>query len=126
MGDKYDRQLRLWGPEGQRRLAQAHVLLLGAGATGAETLKNLVLPGVQRVTVVDAQLVTRADATNSFFARGADVGRARAQVAAELLVEMNADVAGGWRLADPLALLQQGESRGLSLKYRNLTPETDG
>lgn len=109
MGDKYDRQLRLWGAEGQRRLGSAHVLLVGASATGAETLKNLVLPGVQRVTVLDDQRVTRADATNSFFVTGADAGRPRAQVVADLLLEMNGDVAGAFRHAEPLAVFQNGK-----------------
>lgn len=44
---KYDRQLRLWAASGQQALEDAHLLLLnsGAGTVGAETLKNLVLPG---------------------------------------------------------------------------------
>ena len=56
--NKYDRQLRLWGAAGQKALAEAHVLLLGAGPAGTETLKNLVLPGVGRFTVVDDATVT--------------------------------------------------------------------
>lgn len=48
---KYDRQLRIWGPLGQRRLEEAHVLLInsGHGGVGVEVLKNLVLPG--RLTI---------------------------------------------------------------------------
>ena len=44
---KYDRQLRLWAASGQSALESANILLVnsGAGAVGAETLKNLVLPG---------------------------------------------------------------------------------
>lgn len=44
---KYDRQLRLWGGQGQQALEDAHILLLnsGSGTAGVETLKNLVLPG---------------------------------------------------------------------------------
>ncbi|TYZ62252.1 hypothetical protein PybrP1_012764, partial [[Pythium] brassicae (nom. inval.)] len=102
---KYDRQLRLWGADGQQRLASAHVLLLCASATGAETLKNLVLPGVQRITVVDDRVVTRADATNNFFAPASRLGDSRARVVTELLLEMNADVAGAHRDASPAQLL---------------------
>ena len=40
--NKYDRQLRLWGKDGQLRLAQASVCVLGAGPAATETLKNLV------------------------------------------------------------------------------------
>lgn len=43
--DKYDRQLRLWGARGQRKLMHSHVLLVSADAVGVEALKNLVLPG---------------------------------------------------------------------------------
>jgi molybdopterin/thiamine biosynthesis adenylyltransferase len=38
---------RLWGEDGQTRLESAKILLLNASATGAEALKNLVLPGMQ-------------------------------------------------------------------------------
>ncbi len=50
---KFDRQLRVWGADGQAALEAARVLLLGAGAVGAEALKNLVLGGVAGFTVVD-------------------------------------------------------------------------
>jgi len=45
---KYDRQLRLWAASGQQALEEAHVLLVnsGPGVVGVETLKNLVLPGM--------------------------------------------------------------------------------
>jgi amyloid beta precursor protein binding protein 1 len=48
---KYDRQLRLWAANGQAALESAHILLLnsGPGAVGIETLKNLVLPGKDRI-----------------------------------------------------------------------------
>ena len=51
--DKYDRQLRLWGASGQRALGQTLVALIGTSACGTETLKNLVLPGVGSILVVD-------------------------------------------------------------------------
>jgi len=54
---KYDRQLRVWGADGQAALAGARVCLLGAGATGSEALKNLVLGGIAAYTVIDDALV---------------------------------------------------------------------
>ena len=45
---KYDRQLRLWGEHGQRKLSSATVCLVNASATGAEVMKNLVLPGTEK------------------------------------------------------------------------------
>lgn len=50
---KYDRQLRIWGAHGQKKLENARVCLLNAGPTGSETLKNLVLGGIAAFTIVD-------------------------------------------------------------------------
>ena len=44
--DKYDRQIRLWGVKGQRRLGESKVALVGCSGAGIEALKNLVLPGI--------------------------------------------------------------------------------
>ena len=51
--DKYDRQLRLWGAAGQRALGSTLVILVGSSACGTEACKNLVLPGVGSILVVD-------------------------------------------------------------------------
>ncbi|KAJ8604000.1 hypothetical protein CTAYLR_003338 [Chrysophaeum taylorii] len=104
--NKYDRQLRLWGAEGQAALSAAHVLLIGAGPTGTEALKNLVLPGVGEFTVVDGERVGESDVASSFFARECDIGRPRAVVACELLLELNPDVRGQSRVVSPEELFR--------------------
>lgn len=73
-------QLRLWGSDGQRALMDAHILLVGADAAGTETLKNLVLPGVGRFTVMDDQPVTAADCGSNFFVTHDNIGQSRAVV----------------------------------------------
>lgn len=92
--DKYDRQLRLWGPRGQRKLMKSHILLVNANAVGTETLKNLVLPGVGKFTILDDKIITPQDASINFFLPESEVGRYRADVARETLSEMNPDVEG--------------------------------
>lgn len=94
--DKYDRQLRLWGPHGQRLLANSHVCLLGATGAGTETLKNLILPAVGRFTIVDNQAVSERDCGNNFFVTVSSIGHNRAKVTCELLNELNPDVHGDW------------------------------
>ncbi|EFJ44580.1 hypothetical protein VOLCADRAFT_95199 [Volvox carteri f. nagariensis] len=49
----YDRQLRVWGVEVQRRLMEAKVLIIGLGGLAAEVAKNIVLAGVGTVALVD-------------------------------------------------------------------------
>jgi len=69
----YDRQIRLWGVEGQKRLQAAHVCVIGLGALGVEVSKNLILAGVQ-TTVIDDEPVSLEAVGTQFFLRDADVG----------------------------------------------------
>lgn len=91
---KYDRQLRLWGDHGQAALESAHVCLVNVTATGTETLKNLILPGIGSFTIVDGGKVKGEDVGNNFFLTKDSIGQARAQIATELLQELNSDVRG--------------------------------
>jgi amyloid beta precursor protein binding protein 1 len=61
---RYDRQLRIWGTAGQSRLEAARVLVLNAGPTSTETLKNLVLGGIASFTLVDGGKVSPGDLGN--------------------------------------------------------------
>ena len=92
--NKYDRQLRLWGANGQRALGSSHLLLVNADSAGTETLKNLVLPGVGKFTILDEQLLTHADLGSNFFCEASGLGKPRGDKVAELLCEMNGDVQG--------------------------------
>jgi len=94
---KYDRQLRLWGANGQAALEDAHVLFIPSGpmhAAGIETLKNLILPGIGHFTIVDGETVTETDLGVNFFLTEDDVGRSRASACVRWLSELNPDVEG--------------------------------
>ena len=90
---KYDRQLRMWGEEAQRRLEHAHVCVIGASTVGAETLKCIALPGIGAFTLIDTATVSLEDCGTNFFVHGEqDLGRSRAQAVAEAISELNPDV----------------------------------
>ncbi|KAG7287813.1 hypothetical protein NEMBOFW57_007329 [Staphylotrichum longicolle] len=95
---KYDRQLRLWAASGQAALESANILLVnsGAGTVGAETLKNLVLPGIGRFAIYDEAQVGDADLGVNFFLDDSCLGKPRSQSLTELIVELNPDVEGSW------------------------------
>ncbi len=93
---RYDRQLRLWGDHGQGCLEDAHICLINASATGTEILKNLVLPGIGAFTIVDSNKVRESDLGSNFFVTANAVGKFRAEVAVELLVELNTEVRGNF------------------------------
>ncbi|EYU23072.1 hypothetical protein ABFS82_09G068300 [Erythranthe guttata] len=54
----YDRQIRVWGADAQRRLSKSHILVSGLKGTAIEFCKNIVLAGVGSVTLNDDRIVT--------------------------------------------------------------------
>lgn len=84
---------RLWAATGQSALESARVLVIGASATTTSILKNLVLPGIGHITLLDHGVVSPADAGNNFFFDGpTSIGRNRAEEAVRFLAELNDSV----------------------------------
>jgi len=92
---KYDRQIRLWGIEGQNRLHNVHICVLGAGPIASETLKNLVLPGIGKFSMVDGEKVSHRDLGNNFFVELSGLGKPRVEEVSRLLHELNSFVDRG-------------------------------
>ena len=113
--DKYDRQLRLWGPQGQRALMKSNLLLINADAAGSETLKNLVLPGVGKFTILDNHVVNEDDLGSNFFVDQKSIDLNRAEIVTQLLVEMNPDVSGNSNVANIDSLLDNGKFSSIFL-----------
>ncbi|MDQ0576854.1 ThiF family adenylyltransferase [Agromyces albus] len=82
---RYARQRVLpgFGTQGQRRLADAHVVVLGAGGLGSAVLPALVAAGVGRLTVVDDDHVDTTNLHRQTLHTPADVGRAKVESAAD-------------------------------------------
>lgn len=73
----YDRQIRLWGLEAQNRMRSAHVVVVTLSGVATEIIKNVVLAGIGRLSIVDAGDVQADDLSASFFFTGEDVGHPR-------------------------------------------------
>ena len=58
--DKYDRQKRIVGWD-QSKISNATVMVVGAGATGNELIKNLVLTGVGKLVLVDYDIIQKSN-----------------------------------------------------------------
>ncbi|KHJ94344.1 ThiF family protein [Oesophagostomum dentatum] len=101
---RYDRQLRLWGEEGQSSIARTSVCVLGSSALGTEILKSLVLAGVHSVCIVDSVFVQTPDLGQNFFLKESDIGRPRADATIEYLKELNPSVQCDSLLLSPTSL----------------------
>ncbi|XP_076832419.1 SUMO-activating enzyme subunit 1 isoform X2 [Brachyhypopomus gauderio] len=76
---QYDRQIRLWGLDAQKRLRGSRVLLVGLRGLGAEVAKNLILAGVKGLTLLDHEQVTEESRRAQFLIPVDADGQNRAQ-----------------------------------------------
>ncbi|XP_056849073.1 SUMO-activating enzyme subunit 1A-like [Raphanus sativus] len=79
----YDRQIRVWGANAQRRLTKSHILVSGIKGTVAEFCKNIVLAGVGSVTLMDDRLVNE-EPLNANFLIPPDENAYRGRTVAEI------------------------------------------
>lgn len=73
----------------EERIDKAKVCLLGANAVGAETLKNMVLPGFGNICIVDGAKVKPSDLGVNFFCSADRLDQSRAQNVLTNLLELN-------------------------------------
>jgi len=88
---RYSRHLMLpeVGPEGQRRLKEASVLMIGTGGLGAPTGMYLAAAGVGRLGIVDFDVVDESNLQRQIIHGTKDVGRPKIESARDRLHDIN-------------------------------------
>ncbi|MFP6641494.1 MAG: molybdopterin-synthase adenylyltransferase MoeB [Myxococcota bacterium] len=92
--ERYRRHLSLpeMGLEGQARLLDSSVLLIGVGGLGCPVALYLAAAGVGRLGIVDDDVVEASNLQRQILYTTADVGRPKVEVAKERIEALNPDV----------------------------------
>ena len=85
--------LREIGGPGQARLKAARVLVVGAGGLGSPVLQYLAAAGVGTLGVIDHDTVSLSNLQRQVLFATGDIGRGKAEAAAEALGRLNPHVA---------------------------------
>jgi len=80
----FDRQERITGWD-QEAINNAKIMVVGAGATGNESLKNLALMGFSNILILDFDIIEVSNLSRTILFRKGDKGKLKAEVAAERL-----------------------------------------
>lgn len=88
---RYSRHLIIpdLGVDGQKRLKNARVLVIGAGGLGSPTLLYLAAAGVGTIGIVEFDVVDESNLQRQIIHGQSDVGRSKAQSARESILEIN-------------------------------------
>jgi len=91
---RYERQVILpeIGRSGQQRLARARVLVIGAGALGTAALYYLAAAGVGTLGIADDDTLELHNLHRQILYTNDDIGRRKAEAAAERLAAFNPDI----------------------------------
>ncbi|MFA9515782.1 ThiF family adenylyltransferase [Halopenitus sp. H-Gu1] len=92
--DRYSRHIIMdeIGPEGQKRLLEGRVLVLGAGGLGAPVIQYLAAAGVGQITIVDDDDVERSNLQRQIVHTDGDVGDPKVDSAKRYVEALNPDV----------------------------------
>ena len=92
--DRYKRNILLpeVGEEGQKKLAESRVLVVGAGGLGSPVSLYLAAAGVGTIGIADFDRVDVSNLQRQILYREQDIGKAKAELAAEQLQSRNHSV----------------------------------
>ena len=92
-GERYDRQVRAFGADGQRTLSSLRVGVVGCGGTGSAVVEQLVRLGVGYALVIDPDIVEESNLTRVYGSTKEDATGRRNKV--DLAVRLAAGLGRG-------------------------------
>lgn len=121
MSDRYAKQRLFLGHEADRRLRSKRVAVLGLGALGSVIAPWLARAGVGHLTLIDRDVVEASNLQRQLLYGEADLGRPKAEVAAQRLAEANSTL----DLRPVVADLTSGNARELLSGFDLICDGTD-
>ena len=88
-------------------ICHSRIICFNADGAACEILKNLVLAGAGYVVLVDDKNIDQEDLKENFFINQGDLGKNRAEIALQNLLELNPeDVKGNYYNSSPEEFIQ--------------------
>lgn len=89
--ERFDRQVRAFGPEGQRQISQLRVAIVGLGGTGSLVAQQLTHLGVRDFLLIDPDSLETTNLNRVVGTTPADVGSLKVEVATRMIHTIHPD-----------------------------------
>ncbi|WP_462317960.1 HesA/MoeB/ThiF family protein [Marinilabilia sp.] len=121
--ERYNRHIILpqIGEEGQQKLLEAKVLVVGAGGLGSPVLQYLVPAGVGNIGIADSDIVSLSNLQRQIIYREDQIGQPKAEKAKETLSGLNSDV----KIETFPVVVDEGNAEGIISKFDIVVGATD-
>ena len=90
--ERYARQLKIFGEEGQKKLKDTNVTIAGAGGLGSVSAAYLTVAGLGKIKIVDDDVVELSNLNRQILHWEKDIGKKKAESFEEKLSQMNSEV----------------------------------
>ncbi|MEH6789967.1 HesA/MoeB/ThiF family protein [Parasphingorhabdus sp.] len=92
--DRYARHivLRDIGGAGQKKILEAHILVVGAGGIGCPAIQYLAAAGIGALTIVDDDVVSLSNLQRQILFTADDIGRPKVDAAGDFAKRLNPDI----------------------------------
>src|SRR4030042_1385179 len=88
MDKRYERQVLIFGKQGQARLAKARIVIIGCGGLGSIAAQYLAMAGVGFLRLIDSDSVETSNLNRQFFSFS-DIGKPKAGCLRKKLLSLN-------------------------------------
>ncbi len=92
INNRYSRNISCIGAEGQKRLSDASVFIIGCGALGGQTAMLLAGAGVGRIGIADFDTIDISNLQRQLFFAEEEAGRPKAEVIADRMRRLNSEI----------------------------------
>ncbi len=121
--ERYNRHIILpqIGEEGQEKLLEAKVLVVGAGGLGSPVLQYLTAAGIGTIGIADNDTVSLSNLQRQVLYREDQIGRLKVNMAEETLRQLNSDV----EICIHPLIIEKGNVSGIVSDYDIVVGATD-
>jgi hypothetical protein len=92
--ERFDRNIRFFGIEGQERIASTKVTVVGLGGLGSHLVQQLALLGTRDLAIIDSEELAETDRNRHICARATDPvpGSLKTDICERLILSVDSDI----------------------------------
>jgi tRNA threonylcarbamoyladenosine dehydratase len=87
--ERFDALARVYGEQGLKRLAEAHLCVVGIGGVGSWVAESLARSAVGQITLIDGDVVARSNTNRQIHTLEQTLGRPKVEVMRERILQIN-------------------------------------